>query len=226
MAELRLREEVSGHLHAATTIWVQFPQGNILLYESLSPKSPSHLTSSSKRKIKCKICIFHARFNEKWKEGGEPPWLTCTVVRILIERLHTVATGCLGYNRGCSEEMSIQQLLIFFLLLGIFVLLFSLLFIFLFFLPRQNDQKPRHWAEVSSLVTDCSVFAFGTVKVLIEVHRNNGHVSAQLPLKKAPVEVDLHTLYWFTQVSHHYRWNWVCSEGTYFLLLLFHTCLV
>lgn len=105
-----------------------------------------------------------------------------------------MVTGCLGYNRGCSEEMSIQQLLIFFLLLGIFVLLFSLLFIFLFFLPRQNDPKPRHWAEVSSLVTDCSVFAFGRVRVLIEVHLNNGRVSAQLSLKKAPVEEDLQTI--------------------------------
>lgn len=49
----------------ARLISVQFPQGNTLLHESLSPKSPSHLTSSSKRKIKCKVCIFHARFNEK-----------------------------------------------------------------------------------------------------------------------------------------------------------------
>lgn len=105
-----------------------------------------------------------------------------------------MVTGCLGYNGGCSEEMSIQQFLIFFLLLGIFVLLFSLLFIFLFFLPRQNDPKAFHWAEVSSLVTDCSVFAFGRVRVLIEVHLNNGHVSAQLSLKKAPGEADLQTI--------------------------------
>lgn len=54
-------------------ISVQFPQGNTLLHESLSPKSPSHLTPSSKRKIKCKVafCMPDSMKNER--KRGNPP---------------------------------------------------------------------------------------------------------------------------------------------------------
>jgi len=41
------------------------------------------------------------------RKGEAPPQLTCTVVRILVERFHTVVTGCLGYNGGRTEEMSV-----------------------------------------------------------------------------------------------------------------------